>query len=144
MHRDVVREFELVTGASVDAIARDIDHPLFSTFHTLREEQAANLIKDYALGALPTIGTDKPTYAYIDGPAHVSEKMSLLPNMSKGIAMAFARLGLNVHTQVLPEAWSEDKIVEWYHQQNETRIVRHMAPLVAKLAELAVDDNDAI
>lgn len=76
----------------------------FYVYHSLREEQAANTVKDYARNALPEIQANdtKPTYALLMGTGHVHGDHTAVPAPTAGLVTAFARMGLHVNARPLP------------------------------------------
>lgn len=117
MHRQVAEQFEDIIG---DVIPERPDPawPAHGAYHTLRVEQAANTVKDYARNALPSLGDEKPTYALAMGPAHVDQKLAYVSGI-ESITYAFGRLGLNVETAMLPSAYDtpEQSAVQAFTEQ---------------------------
>ena len=107
----VLDSFKLETGFDILA-DNPFQSPHYPAAQTLREQEAAKTVLDYAVVALPTLGTQKPTYAVLWGALHFgqdtpcSDVDSYTP-VSLGVPSALSALGLQVETRMLPNSTRE-------------------------------------
>jgi hypothetical protein len=120
MHTDTELAFNQVVREEA-AQGRPLEEgsqPYKAVRDSLREEQGANVVKDYALVRLaelpaPPAADRKPTYALLFGAAHYKESEGriigrVLP--SAGVTEAFNRMGLAVQVRHLPNALRERRL----------------------------------
>jgi hypothetical protein len=84
-------------------------------FHTQREEEAASVVTDYAVEALPALtaraaqGLERPTYALAYGADHLNGVYNG-EGTSIGIGPAFARMGLEAELREAPSDRNQHRL----------------------------------
>jgi hypothetical protein len=135
IHQDIATVFEEIIGESIPDVPC-LSWPFQSIYFSLRNEQAANTVKDYARNALPTLGQQKPTYALLVGPGHIDQAYSNAVG-SRSVVDAFDRMGLHVAVDMLPSAY--DTAEQTLSEAITVSVLRgatHIAPLALSAALL--------